>query len=341
MATDTSVLTTSTARGARVAVLGSINMDLVLRTHHLPVPGETVTASTLRYASGGKGANQAVAARRQGAAVTLIGCVGQDSFGETLRTQLQAEGVDISRVRRDPSEPTGMASVLVDVAGENCIAVLGGANLCLHEGDLAEATIDIQEAKVLLVQLESPPRVVLAAMQLARQAGVITLLNPSPLGEVSSDVLTALIEAADVLVVNESEAAQLCKLSFTEPLTEPLVAWAERAALGLQGMGGREIVITLGKDGLVHLSGHAQAVPVYRPAAQVVPVDTTAAGDCFVGVLAAHLAAGSGLVNAMMIAQVAAAISVTREGAQPSLPSAAEVAAALEALTDTLEGDTL
>ncbi len=294
----------------RVIVVGSSNTDMIVRAGRLPLPGETVLGGDLTTAAGGKGANQAVAAVRLGAPVTLVARVGQDSFGQQALEGFQREGLDVQYVGQDATAPSGVALIVVGPGGENIIAVAPGANRNLSPADIDAAQPAIAQARVMVLQLEVPIHTVMAAARAAHAAGLIVILNPAP-----AEALPSLLyEAVDVLTPNEHEATLLTGLAPDQP---------EAAAQALLGRGVRTVIVTLGAAGvLVAPKGQpARRVPGFA----VQALDTTAAGDAFNGGLAAALARGDELDAAVRYAQAAAAISVTRPGAQPSLPNAEEV----------------
>ncbi|WP_424214248.1 PfkB family carbohydrate kinase [Streptomyces sp. BI20] len=293
-----------------VAVLGSANVDLVVRTARAPALGETVTGASFTTAPGGKGANQAVAAARAGARVSFTGAVGDDPHGAFLRAALLADGIDLTGLRTLPGT-TGTAHVTVDDAGHNAIVVVPGVQAELTALTPAD-TARITAADTLLLQLEVPLPLVLAAARAARAAGVRTVLTPAP---VPGTPPAELFAVTDLLVPNEHEAAALT--GRTDPY--------EAAAALLELV--PEVVVTLGAAG--SLWRRRGLEPVRVPAPRVRAVDTTAAGDTFVGTLAAGLAAGTPTPAALTRAATAAALAVTRPGAQPSMPNASEVNALL------------
>lgn len=281
---------------AVVVVVGSANVDRVLRVQRIPAPGETVLATGSSSALGGKGQNQAVAAARAGAATAFIAAVGDDPLGERVRVGLAADGIDASLLRVVDS-PTGTALIAVDDAAENTIIVDPGANAALT--GLSDADVAaIAAASVLVLQLEIPLPTVTAAIRVARDAGTTTVLNAAPIRDLPDDLLSSL----DVLVVNEHEAAHLAAGRPIAELTRLVPA----------------VIVTLGSDGAqLHRRGMS---PISLPAPRVHAIDATGAGDTFCGALAAELAAGGGLEAAMRFAIVAASLSVERAGAVPSVP---------------------
>ncbi len=292
---------------SRVVVLGSLNMDLVVPLSRLPRSGETVIGERLQRFPGGKGANQAVAAARLGAAVAMVGRVGKDSFGDELLDNLKADGVDIDGVERDPDEPTGAALILVEKGGENMIAVARGAGGVVGEADVARATKGLHARDVLLLQLEIPMAAVASAANQAKAAGARVILNAAPAAPFEVGLLSQL----EVLVVNELEAEPI--LGRPAGDTEEAVEAARTAVK----RGARSAVVTLGSAGAVLAEGES----VHRVEPQrVQAVDATGAGDAFVGALAAALAAGATLVEAAELAGAAGAAAVTKPGAQASLP---------------------
>jgi ribokinase len=291
-----------------VAVVGSLNMDLVVRVPELPGPGETVSGGDLFRNPGGKGANQAVAAARLGRRVAMVGCVGDDEAGRDLLAALAADGVDHARVRVAGDVPSGTALILVSDDGENQIVVSPGANARLTPGDVAAAEATLAAAAVTLLQLEVPLETVAAA---AGTAGGRVVLNPAPVRPLPDDLLGRV----DVLVPNRVELAQLTG--------GPAPDTVEEAALLAGRLPARAVVVTLGADGaLVVEDGQASHVP----AVPVRPVDTTAAGDAFCGGLADALAGGADLQEAARRAVRVAAAACLRRGAQASLPTPADLA---------------
>jgi ribokinase len=295
---------------AAVVVVGSSNTDMVVPVRRIPRVGETVLGDDLLVAAGGKGANQAVAAARLGARVIFVGAIGDDAFGGARLADLRSEGIDCAHVRTVTGVSSGVALIMVDDDGRNCIAVSSGANAHLSEEDANAAADAIRGTDVLLAQLETPLPFVHAALRHARDAGTLTVLNPAPVpSEGLPDDLLALV---DVLTPNEGEAAAL-----TGDDGEP-----RDLARALIERGVGAVVVTLGERGAVIATGDGMEAVAAEP---VRAVDTTAAGDAFSGALAVALAEGSDLQKAARFANVAAARSVTRRGAQPSMPRRDEV----------------
>jgi len=288
---------------AAVLVVGSANADLVVPVDRRPGGGETVLGGDTVLSPGGKGANTAVAAGKLGAAVALLGAVGADSYGQLLRNSLSDAGVDTQFVRT-VERPTGIAYITVTPDGENSILVSPGANSALSPADVTDEVLD--GVRVLVASLEVPLPTVEHAVARARERGIRVLLNLSPAAEVSPETLAAL----DVLLVNEHEAAYLLGTPDADPRT-------------LLDLGPRAAVVTLGAKGALVIEVDKSA-SVESP--RVEAVDTTGAGDAFAGALAAALADGSSLVEAAQRAVRVAAVTVTRHGAQPSYPTAAELA---------------
>ena len=299
---------------AQVVVLGSINMDLVVRTKQHPRPGETVHGTGFTIVPGGKGANQAAAAARLGAEVAMVGRVGQDAFGQAALANLAAQGVDVAQVRADAAEPSGIAMIVVNEAGENTIVVAPGANGAVSEEDVEAARELLAGATYLVLQFEIPLPVVRYAIHEATRLGVRVVLNPAPAYPVDRDFLTGVY----ALVVNESEG----QLLSGQPVTS--IAEAALAARTLRAMGPEVVVVTLGAAGAYVCGPDVEA---HVPAHQVAVVDTTAAGDTFVGGLVVALLNGLPLGEAVRYATCAGTLATTRLGAQTSIPSAAEVRA--------------
>jgi ribokinase len=300
-----------------VVVFGSINMDLVVQTPRLPAAGETLTGHNFFTASGGKGANQAVACARLGATTRMIGRVGDDLFGATLRDNLVTDGVDVSGVITTYGYPSGVAIIAVDDAAQNTIIVVAGANGAIDSDNLAQLDIALADAQVLLLQLEIPLDNVIAAARRARERGITVVLDPAPAQRLPSE----LYDLVDIITPNETETSMLVEFPI------PDVEAAKRAAQVLLGRGARRVVIKMGAKGAYVDSGE---IKEFLPAFSVVAVDTVAAGDAFNGGLATALNDGRSFVEAIRWGLAAGACSVTKTGAQPSLPRREEVVALLD-----------
>lgn len=298
---------------AKVVVVGSLNMDLVTRANRLPRAGETLAGESFTTVSGGKGANQAVAAARLGAQVAMVGCVGDDAYGEQLRAALLAEQIDCQAVTAVTGVSSGVALIVVDANSQNAIVIVAGGNGQLGPSVVATFDDKLAEADVIICQLEVPMETVAHTLQRGRELGKIVILNPAP---ASAPLPAAWLPMIDYLIPNESEAAALTGLPVDS------LASAEVAASKLLEAGAAKVIITLGASGSLFADGRGFK---HFPAPKVQPVDTTAAGDTFVGGFAAALAQGKSEAEAIAFGQVAAALSVTRAGAQPSIPSLTDV----------------
>lgn len=297
----------------RICVVGSSNLDMNSYVARFPVPGETIHGQRFTTGYGGKGANQAVMAARLGAAVTFVGKVGNDLFGRDMLTNFNNEGIDASYVQTTDEAASGVAVITIDATGRNSIIVILGANGLLAAADVEVARPAIERADLLVCQLEVPMPASLTAMQIARQAGKTVILNPAPVGEEVPDELLCL---CDIVCPNENESTLLTG----QPVTN--LADAETAARILLGRGARQVIVTLGERGSL-LVDAGQRVHVAAPSVKA--VDTTGAGDAFVGTLACSLAAGAPVVEAMRRANQIAAISVQHPGTQTSYPRTAEL----------------
>ncbi|MFN0305317.1 MAG: ribokinase [Burkholderiales bacterium] len=303
----------------RVIVLGSINVDLVAVVDRFPRPGETVLGRDLRKFPGGKGANQAVAATRLGARTAIVGAVGDDPFGAEMLAFLGSVGVDTQHVLVRQDAPTGTAFISI-CAGENIIVVVPGANASIDARSID--ALDLHPGDVVLCQNEVPMPTVAAALEHARQRGAISILNAAP-AVVEAESLLA---GCDVLVLNEIELAAYARMPIHGDAALPTVAGA---ASRLRARGAQVIIVTLGRRGsVVSLSDRW----FHEPGRDVVVVDTTGAGDCFCGALAASLARGMSIESAVKFANVAASIAVQRMGAGPGMPALGEVEAVLSPL---------
>jgi ribokinase len=298
---------------AKVVIVGSLNMDLVTRAPRLPRGGETLAGHSFVTVPGGKGANQAVAAARLGTDVAMVGCVGDDAYGEQLRAALLAEGIDCTAVTAIDGESTGVALIVVDDNSQNAIVIVAGGN-----GHVTAQVVDrfdalLSQAEVIVCQLEIPVATVGHVLKRGRELGKIVILNPAPAsGPLPADWYPLI----DYLIPNETEAALLTGLPVDS------VATADRAASALLAAGAGKVIVTLGAQGSLFANG---ARSQHFPAPTVQAVDTTAAGDTFVGGFAAALAEGKSESDAIRFGQIAAALSVTRAGAQPSIPTLTDV----------------
>jgi ribokinase len=300
----------------RVFVAGSINMDVVATADRHPQIGETVAGSAVLYFPGGKGANQAVAAAKLRASTILIGRLGKDAFGDQLKAFLAAEAIDLSFVRQTAEAHTGTAIITVANA-DNTIVVIPAANALVSAADVAGPAL--AKGDIAVSQFEIPLSTISAFFTRARVAGATTILNPAPAKEFGGELL----DLVDILVLNETELGLLTRTALRDSDDH---ARFIGAAKSLQASREQTICVTFGKRGVLALVG---GEPVVIPGRTVTAVDTTGAGDCFVGVLAARLAGGAAMRDALFVANAAASICVQRMGAAPSMPTAEEVEAAM------------
>ncbi|CAI1708961.1 ribokinase [Serratia plymuthica] len=300
----------------KLVVLGSINADHILNIEQFPRPGETVIGKQYKVAFGGKGANQAVAAGRSGADIAFIACVGADDIGERIRLQLATDHIDTQPIEAIADNTTGVALIFVNAEGENVIGIDAGANAAVTPDYLARYQQRVIEADALLMQLESPLETVMAAARLAKQHQTQVILNPAPARELPDELL-ALV---DMITPNETEAQRLTGIAIANDDD------AARAAKALHDKGIGTVIITLGSRGVwLSENGNGKLVPGFK----VKAVDTIAAGDTFNGALVTALLEGKTMANAVRFAHAAAAIAVTRPGAQPSVPWREEIDAFL------------
>ncbi|HEV2355765.1 MAG TPA: ribokinase [Puia sp.] len=295
-----------------IVVVGSSNTDMVVRAARLPAPGETVLGGEFLMAAGGKGANQAVAAARLGADVCLIAKVGDDIFGRQAIDLFSREGIETGSIVVDAGTPSGVALINVDANGENCIVVAPGANARLMPADVAAAADKIRNAGLILMQLEIPLSTVAFVVELARTNNIPVILNPAPAGALPDDLLSKIA----ILVPNQKEAEMMSGVTITDN------AAAEAAARALASKGVAKVIITLGAKGALLLENdiiHWVQAPLVRA------VDTTAAGDVFCGALAVAISDGIPLKEAVQAGCAAAALSVTKLGAQTSAPTRREL----------------
>ncbi len=303
---------------ARVLVVGSLNIDLIVRCARVPSEGETVHGDDLVTAGGGKGANQAVAAARLGAQTAMVGRLGDDQFGARLRSALEEDGVDMRAVAADPDAATGAALILLETGGRNRIVIMGGANLRVADDEVAAARSLLKKSDVVLMQLETPVAVVAAVAKAARERDVTSVLDA---GAATRQAMEAgLPGLIDVLSPNESEAATLTGIEVRD------VDDARRAAAALREAGARDVVIKLGERGAYWLG---EAGDLHVPEFHIEPVDSTAAGDAFTAALAIGIADGLAMPDAIRRANAAGALACLKLGAQPSMPTRDEVEAFL------------
>ncbi len=296
----------------KIIVIGSSNTDMVIKADRLPVPGETVIGGTFFMNPGGKGANQAVAAARMGGKVTFISKTGNDVFGRQSIELFNSENINTDFIFSDPKNPSGVALITVDSNGENCIVVASGANASLCPADIEKAKIEIEQAEIILMQLEIPIETVEYATEMAFSKGIKVILNPAPAQSLSDKLLKSLY----MITPNKSEAEILSGIKVYD--------WdsAQKAADVIRAKGANIVVITLGNQGALICEGKNY----YKvEATKVVAIDTTAAGDTFSGALCVGLSEGKTIVDAVKMAAKAAALSVTRMGAQSSIPFRTEL----------------
>jgi ribokinase len=299
-------------RARSIVVVGSSNTDMIIRVPRIPRAGETLLGGEFLTAAGGKGANQAVGAARAGGKVAFIARVGRDTFGDQAIAGLLRDGIDVSCVFRDKLTPSGVALIFVAKDGENSIAVAGGANAKLSPSDVKKAAGVIRSAALLVAQLETPLATVTAAVELAAKAGVPVILNPAP----ARPLPNSLLERISILTPNETEAELLTGIKVTD------AAAAAKACSKLRSRGVGIVILTLGGRGAFLADANGQRLV---PGFKVKTVDSTAAGDIFNGALSVALAEGKAVLDAVRFANAAAALSVTRLGAQPSAPSRADI----------------
>jgi ribokinase len=304
-----------------VVVFGSINMDLVVRTPRLPAPAETITGHEFFSAPGGKGANQAVAAARLGVPTQMVGRVGGDAFGQELHQNLLGAGADVSAVFTDSTVSSGVAVIAVDDNAQNNIIIVPGANGRIGQDDLDRLETSLTGARVLLLQLEVPLDAVVAAARLAHERGLTVVLDPAPAQELPAELYTLV----DIITPNEVEAGQLVGVAIKNHND------AAGATKMLLSLGVKTVIVKMGALGVLY--AQAESEPILVPAFEVQAVDTVAAGDAFNGGLAAALVEGKPLPEAVRWGVAAGALSATKLGAQPSMPTRAEFDAFLVAQT--------
>lgn len=300
----------------KVCILGSINIDIIINVKKMPQVGETIFGENLKNASGGKGANQAVAASRCGSKVIMIGKVGSDESGKSLTQNLVKDSIDITNVGTDDSVPTGTALITVNGEGNNSIIVVPGANMTISHDEILNARKAIEESDIIIAQFETPFQATIDAFKIARENGKITILNPAPAKTIPDE----LYSLTDIIAPNETEVYELSGIKV-ENLED-----AEKAANAFLGRGVKYVIITLGEKGAALIGkDRYQIVPAYK----VNAVDTTAAGDSFIGGLASRLNADGlefdNLIEAIKFGNKVSGIVVQKEGAQPSIPYLSEI----------------
>jgi ribokinase len=297
---------------SKIVVVGSSNTDMIIKVPHVPVPGETIIGGTFSTAAGGKGANQAVAAARAGGDVTLVARIGEDMFGGKAKDGFVKDNINVDHVLSDKDAPSGVALIFVGEDGENSIAVASGANANLSPSDVESAADAISSADILIMQLETPLETIQKAATIASEKGVKVILNPAPACELSDDILSHV----SILTPNESEAELLTGVKVKSEKD------AAAAADALMAKGIETVIVTMGAKGaFVVTSDSKELVGGFS----VKAVDATAAGDVFNGTLAVAMAEGKPFKEAVKFANAAAAISVTKLGAQPSAPTRQEI----------------
>ncbi|KIS04057.1 ribokinase [Paucilactobacillus wasatchensis] len=300
----------------KVTVLGSLNVDTTLRIKRMPQPGETLMTENKSSAAGGKGANQAVAAARAGAQTSFIGKVGKDSAGQFMVESLNDDQINTDGIAVDETVGTGSASILLDEEGQNSILVYGGSNKRVSKQEVDAAAEQIKHADFVIAQFETPQEAALEAFKMAKENGVVTILNPAPAAQIDP----ALLQVTDLIVPNETESASLTGIEITDDAS--MVA----SAKAFEKMGVKNLIITVGSKGAFYSTATEHD---FVPAFKVKAVDTTAAGDTFIGALSSQLKTDlSNIATALVFAQRASSITVQRLGAMPSIPTVAEIKAA-------------
>ena len=300
----------------KVTIVGSLNVDTTLRIKRMPLPGETLAAEGKSSAAGGKGANQAVSAARSGAQTAFIGEVGKDNSGQMMLDEMKANGIDVAGIRENDQVGTGTASILLDENGQNSILIYGGANQQLSPTDVEAAKDKITAADFVVAQFETPQEATLRAFQLAKANGVTTILNPAPAQKIDPEVL----KLTDLIIPNETESAELTGVIITDE-TSMLISAAKFAQMGV-----RNLIITVGAKGAFYCTQDGYS---FIPAFKVNAVDTTAAGDTFIGALSSQLKPDmSNIEKALVYAQRASSLAVQKMGALPSIPTREQILAA-------------
>lgn len=300
----------------KVCVLGSINMDLVIKVNEMPKEGETILSESFEKIAGGKGANQAVAARRCGNIVSMIGKIGKDDNGKILKGLLEEDSIDTNLIFEDENEPTGMAVITVNKNGNNSITVISGSNMTLNKDEIEKSKEIIENSDILISQFEVPEEVILEAFKIAKENNKVTILNPAPAKKIDEELL----KSTDIIIPNETEAELLTGIKVND------LESAKLAANGLLEKGVKFVIVTLGSKGAAVISKEdGQIVEAYK----VKAIDTTAAGDSFIGGLSSKLDIESlsfeNLLKAVKFANKVSSINVQRKGAQPSIAKLEEV----------------
>lgn len=300
----------------KVCVLGSINMDLVIKVNEMPKEGETILSKSFEKIAGGKGANQAVAAKRSGNLVSMIGKIGKDDNGEILKGLLEKERINTNLIFEDDKEPTGMAMITVNNNGNNSIVVISGSNMTLNEEEIEKSKEEIKKSHILISQFETPEDCTLKAFKIAKENNIITILNPAPAKKINDELL----KYTDIIIPNETEAEVLTGIKVNDLET------AKKASKELLKKGVKFVIITLGEKGAAVISkDDGQVVPAFK----VKAIDTTAAGDSFIGGLSFKLNTENlsfeNLLKAVKFGNKVSSITVQREGAQPSIAKIEEV----------------
>lgn len=300
----------------KVCVIGSINMDLVIKVDEMPKEGETILSKYFEKIAGGKGANQAVAAKRSGNLVSMIGKIGKDDNGKILKALLEKEGINTNLIFEDNKEPTGIAMITVNNNGNNSIVVISGSNMTLNEEEIEKAKEEIKKSDILISQFETPENCTLKAFKIAKENNIITILNPAPAKKINDELL----KYTDIIIPNETEVEVLTGIKVDN------LEKAKIASKKLLKKGVKFVIITLGEKGAIIISeNNGQLVPAFK----VKAIDTTAAGDSFIGGLSSKLNTKKldfeNLLKAVKFGNKVSSITVQREGAQPSIAKIEEV----------------
>ena len=317
----------------RILIIGSLNMDMVIEMKKMPLIGETVLGKTLSYVPGGKGANQAYAAGKSGGDVIMLGCVGDDSMGDALMKSISHSGANVSNIAKVEGKPTGTAVIYVNEKGDNSIVVVSGANGFCDVEYLKENDFLFGEAEYVMLQMEIPHEAVYYAIKRAKELGKTVILNPAPAPE---ELPESIWDKIDYITPNETELMQLSNHGASDKETGASIEEIEGCAARLLEKGVKNVLVTLGDKGALLVNNNRSKM---YPARKVMVMDTTAAGDCFNGAFVAALAGGTQEGQAILFANAASSISVTRKGAQSSIPDKGEVEQLLGSMAQTLEYD--